>query len=176
MQTPETALEPRVETLPTQPYLALPLDVSMATLGEAIADAVQQVADEIARRGLDISGPPLFRYRRIAMPHSLSLEVGFPLKALVDAGDGFVCDVLPNGTYAVAEHRGPPTSLVAANGALQAWAQAKGLALDVTSGQAGDHWGCRFEQQLVGPDETDNLDAWVTRIAYRLAGFVWSGT
>jgi hypothetical protein len=51
--------------------------------------------------------------------------------------------------------------------ALLDWADAQGLAWDVTTVPAGDQWGCRLETSLT---DSPDMDTWETELAFRLLG------
>jgi effector-binding domain-containing protein len=76
---------------------------------------------------------------------------------------------LPAGRFAIMTHTGSPDTLVAATAKLLDWAEARGLAWDISQTDAGEHWGCRLELYLTNPAEQPDASKWQTQLAFRLA-------
>jgi len=165
---------PKIETRSEQTYLAVRTEVTMQTLSAAIPDAIGKVAAVLTEQDRAPGAPPFIRYRSINMAKSLIIDVGFPID---DSGNAafpledtpFVFDAAPAGRYACALHKGPPSSMVAANAAFQQYAEDQGWVWDATPDGDSTVWGGRFEHQLVGPVEDPDMNNRVTQIAYRLA-------
>lgn len=162
--------EPRIEYRPEFFYVALRQDVAMSRLGAAVQHGFERVAKYLAAAGLAPSGPPFVRYVFIDMREKLTIETGFPLNGNHTPSDpSLAAGLAPSGDYVCGRHVGAPESLVAANAELQRWAASHGVALDVRSGDGGEHWAGRFEHSLLGPEAESNPGKWVTLLAYRVA-------
>ena len=159
---------PQITRREAQPYAGISASVPMAALG-SVADRIPQVFGWLGARGIAPAGPPFFRYNVIDMERELQVEVGVPVASAVP-GDGTVsAGTMPAGRYAVATHTGAPDTLAAATGELLDWANARGLAFDVTKQADGEHWGCRIESYLTDPSEQPDVTKWQTELAFRLA-------
>jgi effector-binding domain-containing protein len=159
---------PTIVTRGEQPYMAIRARVTMAELG-GLGGRFGEVFGWLAARGLTPAGAPFFRYNVIDMARELELDVGVPVAAAVDGGGQVIPGVLPAGRYAALTHVGPPGELAEATGALLDWAAGQGLSWDVSSGEAGERWGCRLEIYLTDPSQEPELSKWQTQLAFKLA-------
>jgi hypothetical protein len=81
--------EPKVEVRAEQPYVAIPIKVTLREWGMANA-LVGEVIGWLGQRGLALSGAPFFRYWVIGdMDEKFVIEVGVPVESAVP-GDGRV--------------------------------------------------------------------------------------
>jgi effector-binding domain-containing protein len=155
------------------PYAAIRESATMSDLAEVMVPLGGEVAQWLARRGLQPAGPPFWRYLVIDMEHELVVEVGFPLAAEVAGdgeGDGRVgTGVLPAGRYATVVHQGHPDELEAATAGLLAWAESQGLTFDKTEVDGAEHWVCRLENYLSDPADEPDMTQWRTELAFKLA-------
>ncbi len=134
-----------------------------------VADRVGEVFAWLAARGVPPAGAPFFKYDEIDMARELLVEVGWPVAAPMEGGDGVVAGVLPAGRYATLMHTGHPDEMAQATATLLEWAAEQGLRWDMTPGERGDVWGSRLEFYLTDPAEEPDMSAWVTQLAFRLA-------
>ncbi len=161
--------EPAIIERQAEPYLSIPVSVTMETIGPAIPATHGRLLAWMSAHGVEPAGPPLVRYNVIDMERGLEIEVGIPV-APGTAGDGpVVAGVLPPGRYASLGHVGPHEKLYDAIAALQAWADAKGLAFDMAETPAGDRFGARVEVYQTDPIEEPDPARWRTDVIYRLA-------
>jgi effector-binding domain-containing protein len=111
-------------------------------------------------------GVPFFRLHVVDMAGDMDVEFGVVTDGPV-GGDGRVrAGVLPAGRYATLTGAGNGRR---ANGALQDWIRARGLAMDCAGTPAGDRFGCRYEAYLTDPRTEPRKTRWVVELAIRLA-------
>ena len=160
---------PEITQRAAVPYAGISAWVTMAALG-SVADRIPELFGWLGAHGIAPAGPPFFRYHVIDMEWQLLVEVGVPLVSQAAESDGDVRGgVLPGGRFAVMTHTGTPESLMGATAALLDWAEARGLAWDVTQTDDGEKWGCRIESYLTDPAEQPDTSKWRTELAFRLA-------
>jgi effector-binding domain-containing protein len=140
----------------------------MAAVG-SVADRLPEIFGWLGARGIVPAGPPFFRYHVIDMDRQLLVEAGVPVVSAVSDADDIRAGTLPAGRFAVMTHTGAPETLVAATAALREWAEANGLAWDMTPTDEGEKWGCRVEFYLTDPAEQPDTTKWQTQLAFRLA-------
>ena len=160
--------EPSTVDLPARHYVALRGTVTVGTI-VSIADRIPEVLGWLAERGTPSAGPPFLRYLVIDMDADLEIEAGVPVDEPIAGSGEVVPGVLPAGRYATVEHRGAYDGLVETIADLLAWAERRGLALDVRRDGAGDHWGCRFESYRTDPRTVPDVADWRTDVFLRLA-------
>jgi effector-binding domain-containing protein len=159
---------PEITQRAKQPYLGISAWVTMATVG-SVADRLPEIFGWLGARGITPAGPPFFRYHVIDMERQLLVEAGVPVVSAIDNAEGIRAGTLPAGRYAVMTHTGAPGTLAAATAALRDWAEANGLAWDMTPTDEGEKWGCRVEFYLTDPAEEPDTTKWQTQLAFRLA-------
>ena len=159
---------PEITQRAEQPYAGISTWVTPAALG-SVADHIPEIFGWLGARGIAPAGPPFFRYIVIDMERQLLVEVGVPVAAAVEDDGEIRGGTLPAGRFAVMTHTGAPDTLMAPTAALLDWAQAQGLAWDVSDTDAGEEWGCRLENYLTDPAEQPDLSKWQTELAFRLA-------
>lgn len=119
--------------------------------------------------GVEPAGARFIRYDVIDMEGLMEIEVGVPVAAPIP-GDGNVeAGTMPAGRYATLTHIGHYDHLMAANAALQDWAEERGLKWDMRETAEGERWGSRLELYETDPDDEPNPDNWRTEVTYRLA-------
>lgn len=159
---------PEIEQRAAQLYVGISSWVTMAGVG-SVADRIPEIFGWLGAHGIAPAGPPFFRYHVIDMDRQLQIEVGVPVVSAVEDDGDIRAGTLPAGRFAVMTHTGAPDTLLAATGELLAWAEARGLAWDVTSTDAGERWACRVEFYLTDPAEQPDLSKWQTQLAFLLA-------
>ena len=159
--------EPEVTQRAAQPYAGISAWVPMAAVG-SLADRIPEIFGRLSARGIAPAGPPFFRYHVIDMSRELLVEAGVPVVSAVDDDGDIRGGILPGGRFAVMTHTGAPDTLIAATAALLEWAEAHGLAWDVTPADEGEKWGCRMESYLTDPAEQPDMTKWQTQLAFRL--------
>ena len=160
---------PEVTQRAAQPYAGISKWVAMSAVG-SVADHIPEIFGWLGARGIAPAGPPFFRYHVIDMERELLVEAGVPVASAVGEDDGQIRGgTLPAGRFAVMTHTGAPETLVGATAALLDWAEARGLAWDVSQTDEGEKWGCRLENYLTDPAEQPDMSKWQTELAFRLA-------
>jgi uncharacterized RDD family membrane protein YckC/effector-binding domain-containing protein len=161
--------EPTIVSRDAEPYLSIPVAVTMESIGPAIPQAYAKLSAWMSAHGVEPAGAPFVRYNLIDMERELQIEVGVPVRPGT-AGDGPVlAGVIPGGRYASLTHIGPYEKLYDANAALQAWAAERGLAFEMSETPDGDRFGSRVEIYKTDPTLEPNPANWETEVAYRLA-------
>lgn len=161
-------LDPSLHVRGEQPYVALPLRATPPVRKGAQA-LVGDVVDWAARRGVEPTGSPFFRFRTTGGPDAHArLEVGVPVARPVTADAGVVPGLLPAGPYAVAVHRGHPDFLDEAHDELQAWMGAQDLRPALRQVDGGAAWEARLESFLIDPERQPDPARWSIEIAYLL--------
>ena len=159
---------PEVMQRAAQPYAGISTWVTWAAVG-SVADRIPEIFGRLGARGITPAGPPFFRYLVIDMERQLLVEAGVPVASAVEDDGEIRGGTLPAGRFAVVTHTGAPETLVAANAALLDWAEARGLAWDMSHTDAGEKWGWRLENYLTDPAEQPDTSKWQTELAFRLA-------
>jgi effector-binding domain-containing protein len=159
--------DPEIAQRAAVPYAGVSAWVPMAAVG-SLADRIPEIFGWLGARGIAPAGPPFFRYHVIDMDRQLHVEAGVPVASAVDDDGDVRGGILPAGRFAVMTHTGAPPTLVAATAALLDWAQARGLAFDVSESEAGEKWGCRVEFYQTDPAQQPDTSKWQTELAFRL--------
>jgi effector-binding domain-containing protein len=162
------AAEPVITERAAQPYAGITAWVTMATIS-SVADRIPEIFGWLGAHGTAPAGPPFFRYHVIDMERQLEVEVGVPVASAVEDDGDIRAGTLPAGRFAVLTHTGAPDTLAAATAELLDWAEAHGLAWDVSRTDEGERWGCRVEFYLTDPAEQPDMSKWRTELAFRLA-------
>jgi effector-binding domain-containing protein len=159
---------PEITQRAAVPYAGISARVTMAAVG-SVADRIPEIFGWLGARGIAPVGPPFFRYHVIDMERQLLVEAGVPVESAVQDDGDIRGGTLPSGQFAVMTHTGAPQTLMAATSALLDWAEARGLAFDVTRTDVGEKWGCRLESYLTNPADQPDTSKWQTELAFRLA-------
>ena len=160
--------EPEVSQRAAQPYAGICRWIPMDAVG-SVADRIPEIFAWLGARGVAPAGPPFFRYHVIDMERQLQVEAGVPVETPVGDEGEVRAGTLPAGRFVVMTHTGAPDTLMAATAELLGWAEARGLAWDVSQTDTGESWGCRVEFYLTDPAEQPDLSKWQTQLAFRLA-------
>lgn len=158
---------PEITRRAAVPYAGISAWVTMGAVG-SVADRIPEIFGWLGARGIAPAGPPFFRYHVIDMERQLLVEAGVPVASAVQDDGEIRGGTLPAGRFAVMTHTGAPETLIAATSALLDWAEARGLAWDVSQTDAGEKWGCRLEFYLTEPAEQPDASKWQTELAFRL--------
>ena len=161
--------QPVIVDRPAAPYVAIPATLPMERFATDLPPLVPRVVGWALQHGLELSGPPFFRYNVVNMSAPMELEVGVTVTAGTAGDDGVVSGVLPAGRYASVVHVGHPAGLMQATVDLLAWAEGKGLAFDVQPSPQGDRWAARLELYRTDPRQEPDMDKWETELAFKLA-------
>jgi len=158
--------EPRIEDRAAQHYAGIPKTVTMASISEAVDEALPELFGWLAQNALQPSGPPIIRYLVINMAANLQIELGVPVAAPVAASGRIRPGILPAGRYGVVRHVGPYDELAASNAALLAWAGTHGVEFDAEETAEGSVWRSRVEHYLTDPSAEPDPAKWEVDVAY----------
>lgn len=161
-------MEPIIVERDPQPYVARQESVTMTEFAR-IADHLPGLIGSLMARGVEITGPPFFRYRVIDMASELVVEAGVPVAGAIEVDDPVFNAVLPPGRYAGVTHVGHPDELMAATARLLDWAQDRGLTWDVAQTPEGEVWGARLELLMTNPAVEPDMHKWETLLLFKLA-------
>ena len=164
------ATAPWIEDRGELRYAAITLRAPIAVLGEQGPPLNREVFDWLAARRIRPLGAPFWKFNVIDMDGLMELEIGV---GVTDVGEGdkrVHIAVLPAGRYAVVEHVGHPSTLMAVTKDLLDWAARKDLKWDTTDGSDGERWTARVEFYETDPAVEPDMDKWLTRLAFKLAG------
>jgi effector-binding domain-containing protein len=161
-------MSPQIVERAAQPYVAVRGLVTMQTFAD-IADRFPEVFGWLARRGIEATGAPFFRYRVVDMERGMEIEAGVPVASRVDGEDSVYCDVLPAGGYATVTYVGHPAELVDVTASLLAWASKEGLAWDMARTDRGERWASRLEFYKTDPAIEPDMTKWEVELAFKLA-------
>ena len=161
-------VEPAIVWRDEQPYVGRRESITMTEFAR-VADHLPTMFGWLAERGVNIAGPPFFRYRVIDMAAELVVEAGIPIAGWADVAEPTFVGSLPAGRYATLTYIGHPDELVGVTGKLLDWAQHQNLEWDVTQTPEGEVWGCRLEILMTNPAEEPDMHKWETVLLFRLA-------
>jgi effector-binding domain-containing protein len=160
---------PEIVEWPARPYLAIPVNVTVAAMGTVVPPLNGEVFRWLAERGATPDGAPFWKYNVIDMDGELEIEAGVTVPQPL-AGDGrVIAGTLPGGRYATLTHVGHPSELAGVTETLLDWAAGQGLTWDSSPGEDGERWGGRLEIYLTDPAQEPDMNKWVTQLAFRLA-------
>jgi len=68
----------QIQQRDAQPYLGIPVSVTMRTLSDAVDDAFPELFGWLQERAIEPAGPPFIRYHVIDMDGEIQIELGVP--------------------------------------------------------------------------------------------------
>jgi effector-binding domain-containing protein len=159
--------QPRVQERSAQPYVALPLTVTMeGSFGTEVESGFRDVFEWLEQNGIEPAGSPFIRYLVIDMDGAIEIELAVPVAEGVSGDESVRFDVLPSGRYVTLLQVGPYDQLVSANAALQTWSEDQGIVFDSWETEEGSAWRGRVEHYLTGPSDEPDSAKWKTEVAY----------
>ena len=158
--------EPKIVTREEQPYVGIPVTVTMSSLSQAVDSTFGRIFAWLEERGIAIAGPPFIRYLVIDMEADLEIEMGVPVQAGIRGDERILAGVLPGGRYVSLLHTGPYDQLIAANRTLQDWAEQRGVSFDSWDTGHGSGWRSRFESYITDPSTEPDPSKWEVEVAY----------
>jgi hypothetical protein len=161
-------VEPAIVWRDEHPYVGRTESIAMTEFAR-VADHLPTMFGWLGERGVNIAGPPFFRYRVIDMSAELVVEAGVPIAGSAEVDPPLFVGSLPAGRYVTLSHVGHPDELVGVTARLLGWAQDHGLEWDVRLTPEGEVWGCRLELLMTNPAEEPDMHKWETVLAFRLA-------
>lgn len=148
-------VSPEIVELEPQEAIAVRGEIPVAELPGFFERAFHQVAEAASASGVEIVGPPFAFYSQ--MPTEIvTVEVGFPVSAPVEAHGVARRIVLPGGRVVQAVHVGPYDTLETTYHDLLVWIADQGLQPAVVM----------WESYLSDPRAEPDPAAWRTRIIW----------
>ncbi|MFG1608989.1 GyrI-like domain-containing protein [Actinoplanes sp. NPDC049265] len=161
-------MQPTIVERAEQPYIGRRETITMTEFAH-IADQLPEMFGDLAARGVEIAGPPFFRYRVIDMAADLTVEAGIPVVTPPAVQEPTFTDTLPAGRYATIRHIGHPDELIGVTAKLLDWAQQQGLTFDMRPTPSGEVWECRLEQMFTNPADEPDMHRWETHLYFKLS-------
>jgi len=146
------------KTLEAQPILFIRRSIAWEEIPDTIADCLGTIAAHCQLAGISIAGHPFSRYAS-AGTQGLTIEVGMPLAAPVEAAGEIEAGILQAGPVIVAVHAGGYEGLQDTYQAIERWAK-----------ERGHHSGGPFwESYLTDPEEHPDPADWRTEVFWPIA-------
>ncbi|MCK9519398.1 MAG: GyrI-like domain-containing protein [Dehalococcoidia bacterium] len=145
-------------SLVPQPTAFIHLEATVATIPQAIAEALGEIAPYLEESGIEMGELPFARYYDV-QPEKVVFDAGFPVSRPVTPRGRVQSGELPGGPAIVTTHFGLYDQMRPAYEALKQWAQEHGRAA------AGAPW----ELYYTDPAAEPNLERWKTEIVQPLA-------
>jgi effector-binding domain-containing protein len=161
-------VEPIIVYRDAQPYAGRRESITMTEFAR-IADQLPPMFGALTEAGVEITGPPFFRYRVIDMSAELVVEAGIPVSEPVGVDESMFVGELPDGQYVTVSHVGHPDELMGVTAKLLDWAQQQRLEWDMTPTAEGEVWGARLEVLMTNPADEPDMHKWRTDLYFRLA-------
>ena len=162
--------QPRIQERAAQPYLAIPLTVTMeGGFGEEVESGFSELFGWLEEHGVAPAGAPFIRFLVIDMEGELEIELAVPVADGVSGEGRFRADVLPPGRYGTLLRVGPYDDLAASKTAIQKWAEKQGIAWDSWDTDSGSAWRGRGERYLTDPSVEPDPSKWEVEVAYLIA-------
>jgi effector-binding domain-containing protein len=158
-----------IEQRDAQPYVAIRSRVSMEEIPVKLPPLHDEVFDWLKSRGIEMAGPPFFRYLGGNMSH-MEVDVGVPVATPVEGDGRVIVDTLPTGRYAVILHTGDYSTVVQGSIALLDWSKANNIAWVRSDDGVEERWGARVEHYITDPGEEPDSSKWETEVAFLLEG------
>ncbi|MDN7226301.1 GyrI-like domain-containing protein [Planococcus sp. N064] len=160
--------EPTVELRTEQPYVAIPIQVTLKDWAQTTV-LLPEIYDWLNKKDIEPSGEPFYRYWCIGSEDAeFSLEVGVPIERMVTGDERVIASFIPGGSYAIAVHQGPPDQLGISLKQLEEWTKKEELDIDKRWEADDEIWNGRFEYYLTDPELEPDLHKWQIEIAFLL--------
>lgn len=160
--------EPRVEVRTEQPYVAIPIQVTLKNWAQTTV-LLPELYDWLHAKGIEPAGEPFYRYWCIGSNEAeFSLEVGVPVERMLAGDERVIASFIPGGSYATALHQGHPDQLEQSLKQLEEWAEKEVLEIDKRFEGHDEIWNGRFEFYLTDPEIEPDLYKWQIEIAFLL--------
>jgi effector-binding domain-containing protein len=160
--------EPTVELRTEQPYVAIPIQVTLKDWAQTTV-LLPEIYDWLNKKDIEPSGEPFYRYWCIGSEDAeFSLEVGVPIARMVAGDERVVASFIPGGSYAIAVHQGHPDQLEISLKQLEEWTKKEELDIDKRWEADDEIWNGRFEYYLTDPELEPDLHKWQIEIAFLL--------
>jgi effector-binding domain-containing protein len=149
--------EVQVKELPAQHVVAVKKRTSLATIGQAFGEAMQEIWSEIGPRGIPVAGPPFLVIPEVIDEETEGdIELCVPVPEPFERTDGVYGRDVEAVTAATTIHRGPYAEVGPAYHTLTGWVQEHGHEIA----------GPPREIYLTDPTETLDPADYLTEIAF----------
>jgi effector-binding domain-containing protein len=162
--------EPQLQDRAAQPYAAIEMRVTEASLSAAVDEGFGELFGWLAGCGLTPAAPPLIRYLVIDMAGEMRIELAVPVDQPDTASGRIQPGTLPAGRYLVLRHTGNYDGLLASNAELHRWAAEHGVDFDSWATADGTAWRARGEHYLTNPATEPDPAKWEVDVAYLTRG------
>jgi effector-binding domain-containing protein len=153
--------EPEAGFRETQPYVAIRQRVGMEQIPAMLPPLIPEVFNWMKEEGVEIAGPPFFRYLSRDSDNNMVAEVGVPTRTKV-AGKGRITSrELPPGHYASLIFTGNYSDLMQGHKVLDEWIK-ENKYQETGVLEAGEFAGCRVESYVSDPATEPDPEKWVT--------------
>lgn len=125
------------------PVLSIRYRTSVVELATGMGPIYGEIAAYMGKKNIPFAGPPFAMYYNMDM-NDLDVEIGFPVAEAVTGEGRIAASKLPGGSFAIAKHTGPYTTIETTYNALTAFVKDKGV-------QPEDFM---FEEYLNSPENT----------------------
>lgn len=163
-----TINEPVAGVRAEQPYVSIPIEVTLKEWGKANV-LVEEIFAWLGEKSIQPSGAPFFRYLVIGdTKKKFKLEVGVPIMSPIFGDDRVITGTIPAGKYATLVHIGHPDRISSSFNVLEEWAKEHEVEWDNQMEGEKEVLGGRFEYYLTDPAVEPDLEKWSTEIAYKI--------
>lgn len=151
--------EPKIEHRNERHYIAIGSTVAMNDISSKLPPLIHKVLDWMDKHNVIVDGPPFFRYLSMNNVNELQVDVGVPVKGMVESTNGIHAGVFPAGQYVTVTHRGHFSRIRETHSDLQAWLQNNAPNWK-NSPRHQAQWGAVTEFYPVDPEKEPNPDKW----------------
>lgn len=159
---------PENVTRAAQPYAYVTFTVRMDEMQKPALEGFPVVYDLLAKQDIEPAGAPVYNYRRIDMEDTLDVEAGVPVARMGQESGSVRFGTLPAGRFVTLHWHGHPDKLEPVTGMLIGWLRQSGQPLDMDVKPDGEHFACRLEIYQTDPAREQDMDKWVTQLAFKL--------
>ncbi|HTU13806.1 MAG TPA: GyrI-like domain-containing protein [Solirubrobacterales bacterium] len=162
--------QPAIESLGSQPYVAIRGDVSPDTFRGFVDTSFSKPFEWLGSQGMAPAGAPFIRYLALDdAGNPARIELCAPVGEPVSPGDGLVAGELPAGRFVTYTHVGPfrheeLDDLGDAVAKVLSWAKDRDIELDQTRTESGTRPVASAEFYLGDPKSEPDFTKWRTRI------------
>jgi len=147
--------EIRIETIESQPVMAVTEKGAVEDIGTLMGNALKQVDEYLTNQNEEAVGPPFARYLKVD-GNQMTFEAGYPVKELLIGTEKVRPGDLPVGEVASVIHEGSYDSLDQTHEILRHW----------IAGQEKVPAGAPWEVYLTDPNEEEDVSKWQTLVRW----------
>ena len=121
-------MQPKTETRPEQPYLAIRTKVKMEEISTKLPPLIPEIYGWLQKQNITPAGPVFFNYLDFENG-LLTAEVGVPVQAKQQGDNKVQAGSFPAGNYTVFTHMGHYNGIPQAHQEIELWAKENGVKL-----------------------------------------------